>query len=121
MSFDLYVLDVKPVPGEFEALGEILEDLDDDETPLTQGLSALLAELGARYPDLTADSIDSPWAGPLKQSSGQGKCCAFNLMNSAASTVGAEVVDAARAHGLTTFDPQTGMLIEPDGTSFALE
>jgi hypothetical protein len=120
MSFDLYVFDMAPVPKDFEAMAEILEALDDEETLLTKRLAAFVAELEARYPPAENGSAGSPWAGPLKQSSSEGTCCTFNIVWSAAPAMIVEMVDAAKARGLTTYDPQADKVTEPDGTSYSM-
>ena len=120
MSFDLYVFDTDPVPRDFEAMAELIEAVDDDETSLTERLAAFIAELDARYPPVENGPGGSPWAGPLKQSSNGGTCCAFNIVWSAAPTMAVEMVDAANARGLTAYDPQADMVTEPDGTSYSM-
>lgn len=116
MSFDLYVFDMDTVPDDFQAIGDLLEDGNNWDTPLTPTLAAFVSEMEARYPGLDDDPDESPWASwPLTQSMVGGRCCAFNIAWSASEAMTSAMVEAAASRGLTVYDPQGGSVVRPPG------
>jgi len=82
----------------------------------SERISAYVAALLARYPDLTElddDSVDdSPWSdGPLIGNA-SGPFIYFGFVVSGVEKAWSFAVKTAREHGLVCFDPQTETLAE---------
>jgi len=98
----------------FEALYDRYIDTDSKSAP-SERISAYVAALLARYPDLTElddDCVDdSPWAdGPLIGNAG-GPFIYFGFVPSGVEKgAWTFAVDTAREHGLVCFDPQSGTI-----------
>jgi len=114
MSFDLYAFDVEHLPATDEAIGELLEDDTGWDHPLTDRLAAFVAKLERQFSGLDEDPDGSPWASwPLTQSMMGGKCCAFNIVWSAADRMLPVFAALAQEHRLTLYDPQSGAVTPP--------
>ena len=117
MSFDLYVFD-RDLPDDVVAVGELLEDDNNDGGALTPALAALLDELERRYPDLDDDPDSSPWASwPLQDEVANGTGVALTIRWSRADEMSSELRALANERGLFIYDPQAGIVIRPTGSA----
>ena len=113
MSYDLYLFDME-LPDDPTRVAELLDDESTWDQPLTTRLAAAVAELEQRFPWDEDDPDGSPWASwPLIQSVAGGRGCAFNIVWSEAERMGGVMLDVARLHDLTIYDPQSDAVVRP--------
>lgn len=113
MSFDLAVwFEDRPITA-LEAASRFLDWCEGDGEPgePRPEVAAFLAELTARFPDLTADNYaSSPWSAPLTV--GEDVVLASAVFPRAAEVCRA-VLELAGRHRLVVFDPQSGTVLNP--------
>jgi hypothetical protein len=117
MSFDLYVFDIDGLPEDDARIGALLEDSSAWAAPYTPKLAAFVTELERRYSSANGEpGDDSPWASwPLANSMARGRCCGLNLLWSHAERMSSEIRLLCGQYGLTFYNPQTGIVLEPAG------
>ncbi|UKD53880.1 hypothetical protein L3Q65_39320 [Amycolatopsis sp. FU40] len=104
MSYDLGVWagDADDPQARYASLGE---------GPADSSLDAFYRDLTAQFPELHEDPEASPWNAAIERS-GDGAVLA--IQHSRAVAVTRVVLDLARKHGLTVFNPQTGEVHRPN-------
>lgn len=93
---------------------------DGEASPAHPAVDAFYAELIERYPEpseLPDDRVDdSPWSCDLDRSPG---AVVLASVWSRAEEAERAIHELAKKHGLAVFDPQSGRVHHPDGTSGA--
>ena len=120
MSYDLAVWEGPTPPNnaaaEYERVMTRMEERPAD--PPTDRISAFVAALLARWPDITDDrGEDSPWADGPMIGNAFGNAIYFSMVWSRAEEVSEFAASVAAQHGLVCFDPQSESLRTPPGVA----
>jgi catechol 2,3-dioxygenase-like lactoylglutathione lyase family enzyme len=117
MSFDLYVFDIVDLPEDAARIGALLDDSSRRGAPYTPKLAAFVTDLERRYQGPEHEPDNSPWASwPLADSRAAGRRCAMHIVWSHAERMSNEIRQLCQQHGLTFYNPQTGIVLRPPRT-----
>jgi hypothetical protein len=122
VSYDLAVWEGPTPPNNAAAAAEyerVMTRMEDGPAdPPSIRISAYVAALLARWPDITDDrGEDSPWADGPMIGNAFGNAIYFSMVWSRAEEASEFAASVAAQHGLVCFDPQSESLRTPPGVA----